>query len=73
MQQYLLLLLYVNILQGLELCSNTLENTKQICSNSESYDKFTNPDFPSPTKVLIEIVLRSELRVGKFIVGNELK
>ena len=65
MQQYLLLLLYVNILQGLELCSNTLENTKQICAKSEGYDKFANPTFPKPTEALIEIVLRSVLNVDE--------
>ena len=67
MEKYVLLLLYANTLQGLELCSTTAFDDKdqKICAYSEGYDQYVNPDFPKPTQVQIDIVVRSVLSVDE--------
>ena len=67
MNKFVLLLLYANTLQGLEQCSTIAFNDKdqKICAYSEGYDKYVNPDFPKPTQVQIDIVVRSVLSVDE--------
>ena len=66
MEKLLLLLLNAHTLQGLELCSiATKDEDQKICAYSEGYDKYVNPDFPKPTQVQIDIVVRSVLSVDE--------
>lgn len=67
MKKFVLLLLYANTLQALELCSTTAfdDEDQKICAYSEGYDKYVNPDFPKPTQVQIDIVVRSVLSVDE--------
>ena len=66
MEKLLLLLLNAHTLQGLEVCSIAAKDEDQkICAYSEGYDKYVNPDFPKPTQVQIDIVVRSVLSVDE--------
>ena len=62
MKVLFLLFLCTKPLQGLELCSTETEN---ICTKSEEYDKYLNPDYPHPTPVQIDIVMRSILSIDE--------
>ena len=39
--------------------------TENICTKSEEYDKYLNPDYPNPTAVQIDIVMRSILSIDE--------
>ena len=56
-------LFFVTYVSGLELCSDELEPREDYCAKTQSYNKQQNPDFPNPTTVHLEIIIREIVNV----------
>ena len=65
MQRLLLLVTFiVACVHGLKLCSSDeLQPKDDYCAYNQSYNKQQNPDFPNPTTIYLEIIIRDILNV----------
>ena len=53
----------VGCVHGLRSCSNKEKPLSEFCAKNQSYSKVQNPDFPKPTTVYIEVIIRDILNV----------
>ena len=64
MKTLLFFILYlVGCVHGLRSCSNKEKPLSEFCAKNQSYSKVQNPDFPKPTTVYLEIIIRDILHV----------
>ena len=55
----------VSGIQGLKLCSEQFEIHEEFCANTDGHNKQQNPDFPKPTTLHLEIIIRDILKVDE--------
>jgi len=60
---FFLMLYFVGCVYGLRSCSNEEKPLSDFCAKDQTYSKVQNPDFPKPTTVYIEVIIRDILNV----------
>ena len=60
---FFLVTFIVACVRGLELCSEELEPDEDYCAYNQSFNKQQNPDFPYPTTVYLDVIIRDVLHV----------
>ena len=55
---FILLAILLSLAKGMTLCSEESDN---FCSKEPDYNKYRNPDYPNPTTIHLDIIIRDIL------------